>query len=55
MAKAAQNAGLVDRIGDRTAFGRRMAELAGEGDARVPGSYRAVHYEAWADEHPAEP
>ena len=38
-------------IGDRTAFGRRMAELGGEGDARVPGSYRAVHYEAWADEH----
>ncbi|HST35366.1 MAG TPA: S49 family peptidase, partial [Allosphingosinicella sp.] len=51
MARAAQNAGLVDRIGDRAAFGRRMAELAGEGDARVPGSYRAVHYEAWADEH----
>ena len=30
MARAAQNAGLVDRIGDRTAFGRRMAELAGD-------------------------
>ncbi len=33
------------------AFGRRMAELAGAGEANVPGSYRAVHYEAWADEH----
>jgi len=52
MARAARNAGLVDRIGDRIAFGRRMAELAGAGDEAVPGSYRAVHYEAWADEHP---
>ena len=31
------DAGLVDRIGDRTAFGRRMAELAGTGDESVPG------------------
>ena len=52
MARAARDAGMVDRIGDRVAFGRRMAELAGEGEANVPGSYRAVHYEAWADEHP---
>jgi len=53
MARAAQQAGLVDRIGDRNAFGRRMAELAGQGEAQVPGSYRAVHYDAWLDEHPA--
>ena len=33
MARAALRAGLVDRIGDRTQFGRRMAELAGTGDA----------------------
>ncbi len=53
MARAAVRAGLVDRVGDRAAFGRRMAELAGPGEATVPGSYRAVHYEAWIDEHPA--
>ena len=52
MARAAHNAGLIDRIGDRTAFGQRMAELAGTDREGVPGSYRAVHYEAWADEHP---
>lgn len=51
MARAALNAGLVDRIGDRTAFGRRMAELGGNDDGRVPGRYDAVHFEAWADEH----
>ncbi len=53
MAQAALRAGLIDRIGDRAAFGQRMAELAGAGEANVPGSYRAVHYDAWADEHPA--
>ena len=53
MARAALNAGLVDRVGDRTRFGARMAELGGVGDEDVPGSYRAVHYDAWIDEHPA--
>ena len=51
LARAALNAGMVDRIGDRAAFGRRMAELVGSADERVPGRYDAVHYEAWADEH----
>jgi protease-4 len=52
MARAAQQAGLVDRLGDRAAFGRRMAELAGAGHRDVPGSYRAVAFEAWVDENP---
>ena len=52
MARAAQQAGLVDRIGDRAAFGNRMAELAGAGHRDVPGSYRAVEFEAWAEENP---
>lgn len=52
MARAALRAGLIDRIGDRTEFGTRMAELGGAGDADVPGSYRIVHFDAWADEHP---
>jgi protease IV len=53
MAQAALRAGLIDRIADRTEFGARMAQLGGAGDADVPGSYRTVHYDAWADEHPA--
>jgi len=53
MARAAIDAGLVDRIGDRIAFGQRMAQLAGTGRDEVPGSYRAVRYAAWADDHPA--
>jgi protease-4 len=53
LARAALNAGLVDHVGDRTAFGRRMAELAGNDDEDVPGSYRAIRYDAWVDDHPA--
>ena len=53
MARAALRAGLVDRIGDRTQFGSRMAELAGTDEEDVPGSYRAVHYNSWIDDHPA--
>jgi protease IV len=53
LARAAQQAGLVDRIGDRTAFGRRMAELSGgAANEAIPGSYRAVHYDAWVDQNP---
>jgi protease-4 len=52
MAQAALRAGLVDRIGDRNAFGARMRELSGGGDSDVPGSYRAVHLDAWIDENP---
>ena len=53
MARAALNAGLVDHVGDRTRFGQRMAELAGTDDEDVPGSYNAVRYAAWIDQHPA--
>jgi protease-4 len=52
MARAALNAGLVDHVGDRTAFGRRMAELAGADDDALPGGYRAIRYDAWVDDHP---
>jgi protease-4 len=53
LARAALQAGLVDRIGDRTAFGQRMAELSGGPlNEDVPGSYRAVHYDAWVDQNP---
>ncbi|HEV2867406.1 MAG TPA: S49 family peptidase, partial [Allosphingosinicella sp.] len=51
-ARAALQAGLVDRIGDRTAFGRRMAQLAGNDREEVPGSFRAINLAAWSDEHP---
>lgn len=52
MARAALDAGLVDRVGDRITFGRRMAELAGGAQENIPGSYAAVHLDAWAADNP---
>ena len=53
MAKAALAAGLIDRIGDRTAFGKRIAEIVGTDDEDVPGSFNAIPYDAWLQGHPA--
>jgi protease-4 len=52
MAEAALGAGLVDKIGDRTAFGTRLAEIVGVDDEDVPGSYKAIAYDAWLGAHP---
>ncbi|GGD99372.1 protease 4 [Tsuneonella deserti] len=53
-ATAARNAGLVDRLGDKIAFGRRVAEVAGRDrwdDA--PGAYAKTDLEPWlADNEP---
>jgi protease-4 len=52
-ARAAQQAGLVDRIGDRVQFGRRVAEIVGPGrDEEVPGNFRGVSLAAWLDDNP---
>jgi protease-4 len=53
MAKAAVAAGLVDKLGDRTAFGKRLAEIAGTQDDGVPGSFRKIDYDAWVEANPA--
>lgn len=42
LAKAALSAGLVDKLGDRAAFGKRVAEIAGEDPwSKLPGSFAA--------------
>ncbi len=45
LAKAALEAGLVDKLGDRIAFGERVAEIAGE-DAwsKKPGAYATAEF-----------
>ena len=47
-AKAAQSAGLVDRIGDETAFGQRVAQIVGadSGNAK-PGSFAHTSLRTW--------
>ncbi|MDB5661906.1 MAG: serine protease, partial [Sphingomonas bacterium] len=52
LAVAAQRAGLIDKLGDRIAFGRRVAELAGPSDDKMIGEYRAIPLENWAAAHP---
>ena len=53
LAKAAQSAGLVDRLGDEAAFGKRVAEVAGEpSDDRV-GDFASIDLRSYAKAHRA--
>ncbi|MEO5494114.1 MAG: signal peptide peptidase SppA [Sphingomonas sp.] len=52
IAKANLAAGLVDKLGDRIAFGRRVAELAGDGPKKVAGSYATIKYADWVAANP---
>ncbi|MDP3676992.1 MAG: signal peptide peptidase SppA [Novosphingobium sp.] len=45
--KAALQAGLVDKLGDSTAFGARVAELVGEEAGGTPGEFRKTELEPW--------
>jgi len=54
LAKAALAAGLVDKLGDRVAFGTRVAEIAGESRSdKTPGAYAKSDYSAFLAAHPA--
>ncbi|HEY0112797.1 MAG TPA: signal peptide peptidase SppA [Allosphingosinicella sp.] len=53
MARAALAAGLVDRVGDKDAFGKRLAQITGAEFESVPGSFRSIAYDAWAEAYPA--
>jgi len=48
LAEAAKQAGLVDRIGSRTEFGMRVAELAGTDSVDdTPGSFAHTDFDTW--------
>ncbi|WP_017663866.1 signal peptide peptidase SppA [Porphyrobacter sp. AAP82] len=48
MAKAALDAGMVDKLGDKAAFGARVAELAGEDPwSTLPGAYASSDLSAY--------
>lgn len=44
IAKASLRAGLVDRLGDETAFGARVAEIAGEASGDKAGDFARIDY-----------
>lgn len=55
LAKAALDAGLVDKLGNRVDFGERVAELAGEDDwDPAPGAYAHTDLDAWLADNPPD-
>lgn len=52
IATANLRAGLVDKLGDRTAFGKRVAELAGSDASKPAGNYNTIKYDAWVKANP---
>jgi protease-4 len=53
MARAALQSGMVDKIGEREAFDRRVAEIAGKRYAELPGSFERIDYRKWVEAYPA--
>jgi protease-4 len=52
IAQANLAAGLVDKLGDRMAFGKRVAEIAGDGPKKVAGTYASIKYDNWVAANP---
>lgn len=52
IAKANLSYGLVDKVGDRVAFGKRVAEIAGQGARKTAGSFRAIRLADWIEANP---
>ncbi len=52
LAKAALAYGLVDKIGNKDAFGKRVAELAGNDDDDKPAAYNNTNLAAWVLTNP---
>jgi protease-4 len=53
LARASLAAGLVDRIGDKAAFGSRVAQIAGRDPyQKLPGRYAYTALPAWLADHP---
>lgn len=53
LARAAGQAGLIDRIGDHYSFGRRVAALVGSDKDRGPGGYKIIRLDRWLAANPA--
>ena len=53
LSKAALSAGLVDRLGDRIAFGKRVAKIAGSDDDGPAGNFRFSTLSEYVAAHPA--
>lgn len=52
MAKAALASGLVDRVGERQEFEKRLVALVGADEENVDGGFKHSTFEAWTYENP---
>ena len=52
LAKAALAAGLVDKLGDRSDFGKRVAEIAGTDASEPIGNYKHTKFANWIAANP---
>lgn len=52
-AQAAVKSGIIDRVGDRIAFGQRVAELVGADDEKPLGAFKATELRAYLADKPA--
>ena len=53
IAQANLRAGLVDKLGDRTAFGKRVAQIAGADRTKGPGAFQSIRLTDWVAANPA--
>jgi protease-4 len=52
IAKANLAAGLVDKLGDRLAFNKRVAAIAGDAPKKDAGGYASIKYDDWVAANP---
>ena len=52
ISQANLTSGLVDKLGDRTAFGRRVAQIAGGDDKKPAGYFTDIDYDDYLGAHP---
>ena len=52
IAKANLDAGLIDKLGTRLDFGKRVAELVGADDKKGLGSFKTIKYDAYVADNP---
>nr|WP_221239369.1 signal peptide peptidase SppA [Sphingomonas xinjiangensis] len=52
IARANLNYGLVDKLGDRLAFGKRVAEIAGRPAGKPAGNFNGIKLSNWLAAHP---
>jgi protease-4 len=52
IAKANLDAGLVDKLGTRLDFGKRVAQIAGADSNKPAGTFNKINYDAYVDANP---